>query len=183
MNISRRKLLIGGTAFAATSLITPRFGLASARLEKAVSLHNIHTGEFLKETYVSNGELIPEAMSLIKKFMRDHRNGQTHDMDPELIHLINRLQTDCKGVGLTTFDIVSGYRSPQTNEMLRRTSSKVAKKSKHMEGCAADIKLPKQLHELKKLATTYKKGGVGYYPKSGFVHVDIRDKPAYWGAA
>lgn len=183
MQISRRNLLVGSAAFAATNLIIPRFGIASCRLDKKISLHNIHTGEFLKENYIENGELIPEAMLLIKKFLRDHRNNQTHDIDPALINLINRLQQDCSVPGIATFDVVSGYRSPSTNAMLRRNNRGVARNSYHMQGCAIDVKLPKHLRELKKLATSYKLGGVGYYPKSGFVHVDIRAKPAYWGAA
>lgn len=182
IKISRRNLIVKGTALALTSLILPRFGLASARLDKKVSLHNIHTGEWFKGTYMENGIIIPEVMDQLKKFLRDHRNNLTHDIDPELIHLINRLQVDCRVPGLATFDIVSGYRSPATNAMLRRHSKKVAKNSYHMKGCAVDIKFPKHLRELKNLAVSYKKGGVGYYPKSGFVHVDIRDKPARWGA-
>lgn len=181
--ITRRKLLVGTSALAAYQILRPRFGVASSQLDKKISLHNIHTGEYLKETYVQNGVIIPEAMKLIEKFLRDHRNGKTHSIDPELVHLINQLQQDCSVPGLATFDVVSGYRSPETNNMLRRKSKGVARNSYHMKGCAIDIKLPKHLRELKKLATSYKKGGVGYYPKSGFVHVDIRDKPAYWGAA
>ncbi len=183
MQVSRRKLLIGGAAFAATNLIIPRFGVASCRLNKKISLHNIHTGEFLKENYVENGEIVPEAMELIKHFLRDHRNNQSHEIDPALINLINRLQQDCSVPGIATFDVVSGYRSPATNAMLRRKSRGVARNSYHMKGCAVDIKLPKHLRELKNLATSYKLGGVGFYPKSGFVHVDVREKPAYWGAA
>lgn len=182
-HMTRRQLLIGSSAFVASALIIPRFGCASSKLDKKVSLHNVHTGEYLKETFIQNGHVVPEAMKLIEKFLRDHRNGKTHTIDPELIKLVNRLQEDCSAPGLTTFDVVSGYRSPETNAMLRKRSRGVAKNSYHMRGCAVDIKLPKHLRELKNLAKSYKKGGVGYYPKSGFVHVDIRDRPAYWGAA
>lgn len=183
MKISRRNFLVSSTAFAATTLIIPKFGVAACRLDKKISLHNIHTGEFLKENYIENGELVPEVMAMIKNFLRDHHNNQTHDIDPALINLIHRLQVDCCVPGIATFDVVSGYRSPSTNEMLRHHSRGVARNSYHMKGCAVDIKLPKHLRELKKLATSYQLGGVGYYPKSGFVHVDIRRKPAYWGAA
>lgn len=183
MKISRRNLLVKGSALISTSLILPRFGLASACLDKKVALHNIHTGEWFKGVYMENGVIIPEAMEQLKMFLRDHRNNQTHDIDPELINLINRLQVDCRVPGLATFDVISGYRSLATNNMLRRQNSGVARNSYHMKGCAIDIKLPKHLKELKDLAVSYKLGGVGYYPKSGFVHVDIRDKPARWGAA
>ncbi|NCP61914.1 MAG: YcbK family protein [Alphaproteobacteria bacterium] len=183
IKISRRNFLIKGSAVVSTSLILPRFGLASAHLDKKVALHNIHTGEWFKETYVENGVIIPEAMERLKLFLRDHRNNQTHDIDPELINLINRLQKDCRVPGLATFDVISGYRSPSTNNMLRRQNAGVARNSYHMKGCAVDIKLPNHLKELRNLAISYKMGGVGYYPKSGFVHVDIRDKPAQWGAA
>ncbi len=180
---TRRSLLIGGSALAASNLMKPIYGAVSCKLDKKISLYNIHTGEFLKETYMHKDDFVPEVMKKIQHFMRDHRNGKTHIIEPELIQLINRLQLNCSVPGLTTFDVISGYRSPETNEMLRRRSSGVAKNSFHTKGCAIDIRLPKHLRELKNLATSYKKGGVGYYPKSGFVHVDIRSQPAYWGAA
>ncbi len=181
--LNRRQVLIGGATLAASNLIIPRFGIAGAKLDKTISLHNIHTGEYFKEDFIQNGEVVPEVMKLMNLFMRDHRNNKTCEIDSDLIKLLNRLQEDCSVPGIVTFDVVSGYRSPETNAMLRRQGRGVAKHSYHMKGCAVDIKLPKHLRELRNLARSYKLGGVGYYPKSGFVHVDTRGHPAYWGAA
>ena len=181
--ISRRNLIKVGGALVASTAPIPCFGSVSKNLDKKISLHNIHTGEYLKTTFVENGEVIPEVMKQIELFLRDHRNNKTHTIDPNLIHLINQLQLDCSRPGLTSFDVVSGYRSTETNNMLRQKSKGVAKNSYHTKGCAIDIKLPGHTKELRNLARSYQKGGVGYYPKSGFVHVDVRPKPAYWGPA
>lgn len=179
---TRRQFLLGAGALTAPLLI-PRFGFATEKLDQSLRLHNIHTGETFQENVVENGQMVPEALVLINKFMRDHRNGKTCNIDPNLIKMLGRLQKECTKPGLTCFDVVSGYRSPETNNMLRKRSKGVAKNSFHMKGCAVDIKLPGHLRELRNLAKSYQKGGVGYYPKSGFVHVDTRGYPAYWGAA
>ena len=181
--ISRRNFLVQSSAIIASSLIVPRFGLATLALDKKLILHNIHTGELFKQNIIENGVIVQDTMLELKKFLRDHRSNETHDIDPNLIMLLQRLQSECSGVGEKVFDVVSGYRSPKTNAMLRRRSKGVARNSYHMKGCAVDIKCSNHLREIRNLAKSYQQGGVGYYPRSKFVHVDIRDKPAYWGAA
>lgn len=178
------KTSVMGVMVAASPLILPRSLMAQNPLrDRKLSLYNIHTGEFLKENYMERGEIIPEVLEKIKLFLRDHRNNQTHDIDMRLIHLVNRLQQDCGLACQATFDVISGYRSPASNAKLRAQGGGVARNSKHLTGCAIDIKLPNRLKELRDLARSYQQGGVGYYPKSGFVHVDIRSKPTFWGAA
>jgi uncharacterized protein YcbK (DUF882 family) len=108
----------------------------------------------------------------INHILRDHRTGDVHDMDQGLLDLLYLLQTRVES--RQTFQIISGYRSPKTNAMLSGKSKGVAKRSYHMQGKAIDIRLNgcdlKQLH---KAALSLKAGGVGYYPSSDFIHVDV----------
>ncbi|GEO79962.1 hypothetical protein ROR02_00930 [Pararhodospirillum oryzae] len=104
--------------------------------------------------------------------LRDHRTGQVHRIDSSLLDLLyalgGRLETG------KPFQIICGYRSPETNSLLRQKSSGVARNSLHMEGMAVDIALQdRSLPQLRSAALSLQKGGVGYYPKSGFVHVDV----------
>jgi uncharacterized protein YcbK (DUF882 family) len=146
---------------------------------RTLSLFNIHTGEKAKIEYCVDGMCIPEALGEIRKFLRDYRNGQEHDINTGLLDLLVTL----KGKMDTTspFHVISGYRSPQTNEMLHDETSGVAKHSLHMEGMAIDIRLPgRDLAALHKTALSLKAGGVGYYPASDFVHVDV-GRVRHWG--
>jgi uncharacterized protein YcbK (DUF882 family) len=108
----------------------------------------------------------------INRILRDHRTGDVHTMDKSLLDLLYLLQT--KTGRKDKFHIISGYRSPATNSMLNARSAGVAKRSYHMQGKAVDIRLPG--YDLKKLhqaALTLKAGGVGCYPSSNFIHVDV----------
>ncbi len=177
--LSRRKFFTLGTAAGLSSLILPRYGLATAAAERAVKLYNMHTGEWFHGPYWIEGEYLDEAFVQIKHFMRDRRNDKVHDIAPELIDLLNTLQ---KKVGAAKpFELVCGFRSPETNTMLRKKKKGIARNSLHMTGHAVDIRLKDyKLRQLRDIAKAQKKGGVGYYPKSGFIHVDIRDRPTYW---
>src|SRR5690606_6788831 len=115
----------------------------------------------------------------INYFMRDRRNNKVHEIAPSLIDLLNKLQKKVSSV--KPFELVCGYRSPETNKMLRKKKRGIAKNSLHMEGLAVDIRMKDyKLRQLRDMAKAQKAGGVGYYPKSGFIHVDIRDRPVYW---
>ena len=184
--LSRRSILKGGLAFAATSLFIPPLGLAagnkaSLHLDKKLSLYNMHTGEWFKQNYIENGVVVPQSLQALELFLRDHRNNQTHPIDIELMHLVHALQQHCGSH--KPFDIISGYRSPASNALLRKQNKGVAKNSYHMKGQAIDIKSAKNLRALRDYARALKCGGVGYYPRSGFIHVDVRAQPAYWSAA
>ena len=123
-------------------------------------------------TYAENGAHIPEALDEISHFLRDFRTGDVHPVDPGLLDVLHHLRERAGGRG--TFEIISAYRSPRTNEMLRRTGGGgVAKRSLHMEGKAIDVRLTSvRTKRLREEALAMSAGGVGFYPDSDFVHVD-----------
>jgi uncharacterized protein YcbK (DUF882 family) len=138
---------------------------------RALSFAHTHTGERLNVEYFSGGSYLPDALSTVNHFLRDFRTGDVHDIDAALLDLLHDL------TGLTStskpFQVISGYRSPSTNDMLRRRSEGVAAGSLHMNGQAIDIRLADiPLIKLKNAALSVKRGGVGFYPASDFVHVD-----------
>jgi len=140
--------------------------------ERSLSLLNTHTGDRLKQiVYWEKGSYLPEALQDINYILRDHRTDEVHSIDPITLDLMAALTR--KFDANRPFEIISGYRSPQTNASLRKTSKGVAKNSYHMKGMAVDLRLPGvPLKALRKAALELRMGGVGYYPKSDFVHVD-----------
>ena len=121
--------------------------------------------------YWEKGIYLPEALQDINYVLRDHRTDEMHTIDPLTIDLMAALSR--KLDARRPFEIISGYRSPQTNATLRKASGKVAKNSYHMKGMAVDLRLPGiRLKTLRKAALQLRMGGVGYYPKSNFVHID-----------
>jgi len=146
--------------------------------EKSLSFYNTHTGEKLTTTFWAEGAYIPESLRDINHILRDHRSGMSAQMDIELFDLLYSIRSNLGS--REPFQVISGYRSPTSNATLRGHSSGVAKKSLHMEGKAIDINLPgANLAELRKVAMSLKQGGVGYYPASDFVHVDV-GRVRYW---
>lgn len=166
----RRRFLFG--AAAATALLAnPAMAGHVVRSERKLGLHNLHTGERVNTVYWAEGEFVEEGLVRINQVLRDHRTDEVTRMDPRLIDLLFNLHR--RSDGRRPFEIISGYRSPATNKMLRKKSSGVAKRSYHMKGQAIDLRLPgRELRHLRKAALALKGGGVGYYPKSGFIHVD-----------
>jgi len=147
--------------------------------ERVLSFNHLHTGEKLKLTYWADGEYLSESLAEINNLLRDFRTGERYKMDPELIDLLHRLQVATGNH--RAFEIISGYRSPKTNAMLRSSSSGVAKKSFHMLGQAIDVRLPgTDLKHLHKAAIEAKSGGVGLYTGSNFVHLDT-GRVRNWG--
>lgn len=174
--LNRRRLLQIAAGGAVAGLILP--GEAMAATHRGLSFHNLHTGERLKTVYWEQGHYVSGALDEINTILRDFRTGDVTEMDTGLIDLLYTLRrtmaTDAP------FEIISGYRSPKTNAMLARASSGVAKRSLHMRGMAADIRLPgRELSALRRAARRLKAGGVGYYPKSNFIHVDV-GRVRYW---
>lgn len=169
--VSRRGLLQFGGALALT--LTPLARAEAAKLfEREISFHNLHTGESLTRTYWAAGAYVPEAMTEIDSILRDWRTGDVHPMEPGLLDFLHDLR---HAMGSDKpFNVISGYRSPKTNAKLASASSGVAKKSLHMRGMAIDVALPgRELADLRQTAIKLQRGGVGFYPKSGFIHVDI----------
>ena len=177
--ISRRNFLKISTAAVASMAVAPSvFASKSAAHERVLQFHNLHTGEHLKATFWAQDDYVAEELEAINRLLRDHRTGDIAEMDHRLLDQLYALQDKVGGQG--KFEIISGYRSPKTNAMLQGSSSGVAKKSLHMQGRAADIRLPGvELKHLRLAALDLKDGGVGYYPKSNFIHVDT-GRPRFW---
>lgn len=144
--------------------------VASAEVWSIAFVHT-HTGESIAVDFKKDGAYVPEAVERLERFLRDHRNGQMHDIDPKLFDILFTIQ---QRVGVETpFHLVSCYRSPATNEMLRRRSRGVAKNSMHTRGRAIDVRLPGvDTAVLRDIALELEEGGVGYYEESDFIHVD-----------
>jgi uncharacterized protein YcbK (DUF882 family) len=170
---SRRAFLKIGTGFLATCLL-PSAGwsaLAPDDTRRSLSFYNTHTGERLSVCYFKDGAYRPDAMARINHILRDHRTGDIKAIDPSLLDLLVGVhrQLGCS----TPFHIISGYRSPKTNAQLRKQTTGVAKYSYHILGRAIDIRLPGcDTRQLRMVCLDLKKGGVGYYPRSDFVHLD-----------
>ncbi len=177
---SRRRFL-GMTACAGMAL-NSSFSLAnSAKSQGSRSLHlrNLHTNEAVNCTYWVDGSYQLEALLELDHCLRDHRSGDTIAMDPLLLDQLHTLQNSLDHGG--EIHIISGYRSPASNAKLAQQSNGVAKKSLHMQGRAIDLRLPKRdLHKVRKAALSMGKGGVGYYPKSNFLHLDT-GRFRHWG--
>ena len=144
---------------------------AAAAGTRALRFDHTHTGERLSVEYFSGGSYLPDALTTVNHFLRDFRTGDVHDIDPGLLDLLYGLR-ETTGTN-RPFQVISGYRSPATNEMLRHHSEGVAAGSLHMKGQAIDIRLGDvPLRALRQAALDARRGGVGYYPSSDFVHVD-----------
>jgi uncharacterized protein YcbK (DUF882 family) len=172
MQLARRAFLRTSGAALLTLAAPNLVSAATAPKLRRLKLHNIHTGEKLAADYCVNGTYEPQAMSAINKILRDFRTGDVHAIDPKLIDLLSDMNMQMESDA--AFEVISGYRSPKTNGMLHNKSSGVASRSLHMDGIAIDVRLPgSQLAKLHQCALKQAKGGVGYYPTSNFVHVDV----------
>jgi uncharacterized protein YcbK (DUF882 family) len=141
---------------------------------RTLSLHHIHTEEDITITYKRNGRYDEEALKRLDRFLRDWRKEEDTHIDPHLFDVIWEVSREVGGD--KTIHVVCGYRSPETNAMLRRRSSGVAQFSQHTQGKAMDFFIPgAPLEELREAGLRLQRGGVGYYPSSGspFVHLDV----------
>ena len=186
--LSRRNFLGLGAAAAATALVPAKAFAAGTALktgalapERALSFFHTHTGERLSTAYCAGGEYVPGALQNVNKLLRDFRANQVKPIDPELLDLLFELNGTLETA--QPFHVISGYRSPQTNTMLKErggSHSGVATQSLHMVGKAIDIRVPGvKLEHLRDAAKSLKGGGVGFYPGSNFVHVDT-GRVRYW---
>ena len=170
--LSRRDFLTSAAGVAISLAAPGALALAVPARDRELSFYNTHTGEKLSATFWSGGKYLDDGAKEISWLLRDHRAGIAHPMDTELLELLYQLQTKVEHPG--EFQVISGYRSPATNEMLNRKSSKVAKRSYHMLGKAIDVRMPGfDTRQLRKAAISLKGGGVGYYASSDFIHLDI----------
>ncbi|MBW2146394.1 MAG: DUF882 domain-containing protein [Deltaproteobacteria bacterium] len=161
---------------------SPGTGFAAFRTflspERSLSFYNTHTGDRLKVVYWIRGQYSTEALEEINHILRDHRTGEIKPIDTSLIDLLCAIHLKLEA--RAPFYIISGYRSPATNAFLCKRNNGVARKSLHMKGKAADIRLPGcDLSLLRRVAMGLRAGGVGYYRRSNFVHVDV-GRLRYW---
>lgn len=173
-SVTRRGLL---GAFAATAIVAaPTYANAFGFLRGAgdvrrIKMHSGRTGERLDTIYWIEGDYIPEALAEVNRFMRDWRTDGVIDIDRRTVDILaasHRL-LDAE----TPYLLLSGYRSPQTNTMLRSKSRGVARNSLHMKGQAADIRLEnRNVSQISRAAISCSAGGVGKYSSSNFVHMD-----------
>ena len=167
--LDRRRVLAAGLG-----LVAPAMGAtaASAAAPRSLSVLNLHTGERLAATYFEAGRYLPDALAALDRVLRDHRTSEVHPMAPGLFDIVSGLAGQFgrpDGV-----QVISGYRSPASNAALRARSGGVATHSLHMEGKAMDIRISGvPLANLRDAALALGAGGVGYYPDSDFVHVDV----------
>jgi uncharacterized protein YcbK (DUF882 family) len=179
--ISRRRFIKLG-AFAALAVIfpCPCFAARGARQSKkrSLSFYNLHTEESLETVYWDSGRYLSEALAEINYILRDYRTGEIKPIDTHLLDLLCVM-----GIQLGAerpFHIISGYRSPETNAFLRRCGRGTARNSLHMDGKAIDVRLPGySLTVIQRMAMKLRSGGVGYYPDSNFVHIDV-GRVRYW---
>jgi uncharacterized protein YcbK (DUF882 family) len=171
MHSSDRRRFLVSTGIVLAGLTAPRFALATVSSPRVLSFRHLHTGETLHVDYDGIQGPSPDVLSQLHHLMRDFRTDEVHPIDPKLLDILSAIQA--KTETSKPFEIISAYRSPKTNAMLRSKSNGVAKRSLHMQGRAIDIRLPGiDTKHLRALAVDLKVGGVGYYGKSNFVHLD-----------
>jgi uncharacterized protein YcbK (DUF882 family) len=174
MTWSRRRILAAGGALAGVSAAGLLAGTARSRetaAPKRIALLNLHTDERLDIEYSRDGVHVPAALSAIEVLLRDFRTGERHPIDPGLMDYLVQV-ADSAGVD-PVFSVISGYRSPETNARLHERSAGVARHSLHIEGRAIDVRMSGiNCADLAAHALELKRGGVGYYRASDFVHLD-----------
>jgi len=190
MSVTRRRLLRAGGALAVAAALpgraaagaaavvamgpaatAPGVTVDTASMAKRLALNNLHTSERLDVVFSRGTDYVPDSLAAIQGLLRDFRNGEQHAIDPTLLDylfdLAQRIGAD------PVFSVISGYRSPQTNEQLRARSDGVSRHSLHMEGRAIDVRLAGvDCADLAARAREMTRGGVGYYRMSNFVHLD-----------
>lgn len=138
---------------------------------RTLRFYHTHTNETLKVTYYQRGDYVPESLEELRIFLSDWRNGHQHPIDPGVMDILWEIQQVAGNDN--AFEVISAYRSPETNAWLRQNSNGVARKSQHLLGKAIDVRLRgTETEKLRDIALELKLGGVGYYEKSDFVHVD-----------
>lgn len=156
-----------------TVLLLMSLGLANTSLDdqRGLSFYHTHTGKALSVVYYRDGAYVPDALRSVNDFLKDFRNGEQHTIDPALLDVLHEIKV--KTNSRAPFEVISAFRSPKTNSMLRSRSTGVAQNSMHLKGQAIDVRLRDvSLSKLRDIALHLQRGGVGFYPASEFVHVD-----------
>jgi uncharacterized protein YcbK (DUF882 family) len=169
--ISRRRMLIASGLAGSAALLSRSLLGAPSRLAKQIALTNLHTGEKLTIEYFREDAYVPDALSRLEVLLRDLRSGDAHPIDPKLLDYLVDVSAQ---IGVPPdFSVISAYRSPETNERLRERSGGVSQQSLHMLGRAIDVRMNGvDCKDLAAHAEQLKRGGVGFYRGSNFVHLD-----------
>ena len=174
-SLDRRRLLTLGAGAALAAAAAPAASFAAnltGPTVRRVAFHNLHTGDKFDDAYFENGAYVPGALAAAMRVLRDWRNGEEHVMDPRLFDALHGIHQKLETS--QPFQIISGYRSPRSNAVLHARSSGVASNSQHSYGRASDVRIQGvDLRNLHKAALSQAAGGVGFYPTSNFVHVDV----------
>jgi uncharacterized protein YcbK (DUF882 family) len=155
-----------------SAVAAPALARRPTERPRALSLHHMHTDERVSLVYRVGDHYKRSALQQLNWFLRDFRTGDKVAIDPQLFDMLYDVKASL-GDTEARYEILSAYRSPQTNAMLRRTGHRVARNSLHLSGQALDIRFPDlATREIRDAALALGRGGVGYYPGSDFVHID-----------
>jgi len=156
--------------WAALSLALPFAPAAWAAAPRSISLYHTHTSERFEGVYFEGGEYLPDAVAELSHLLRDFRTGDVREFDARLFDTLHAVNLAC---GEGTYEVVSAFRSERTNQMLRMQSKRVARDSLHVSGRAIDVRMSgRETRRLRDAALALQQGGVGYYARSNFVHLD-----------
>jgi len=172
-NLSRRSFLLKSTqlVLGLGVVSVPTISCAKALEKRSLSFFHTRTQKELTLTYASGNAYDRKALTQVNQFLRDYQTGQVHVIDPKLLDILWAIQGEMGSKGV--YEVISGYRSPRTNKGLRRSSGGVASHSLHMKGQAVDIQFSgANIDQIHQCAMAMQSGGVGYYPKAGFIHLD-----------
>jgi uncharacterized protein YcbK (DUF882 family) len=157
----RTLLMLALIGFAATATVTPPSDVRAADARQ-LSFYHTHTGQSLDVVYYENGEYVGSALDEINRFLKDFRTGDVAEMDPKLLDILHDVRNELGSE--ETYEVISAYRSPKTNDMLRSKSGGVARNSQHLLGNAIDVRLRGvPTEDLRDTALEMRRGGVGYY--------------------
>ena len=178
---SRRLFLRHAARLAVAGAVLPlaRPALASLPDARSLEFDHTHTGERISVVFAVGSHYVPDALNIVNRFLRDHYSGEIGKIDPQLLDLLFRTRQELDSD--QPFHVISGYRCATTNTKLRNgRGGGVARNSLHMQGKAIDIRIPGvPLSDLRDAATSLSLGGVGFYPRDKFVHLDT-GKVRYW---
>ncbi|MDL1466216.1 YcbK family protein [Yersinia pestis] len=170
-NNRRKWLTLGGVALGMSLLPGPVFATLSTPRPRILTLNNLNTGESIKAEFFDGRNYNKDELSRLNHISRDYRANKVKKIDPRLFDQLYRLQVLLETT--KPVQLISGYRSLGTNNELREHSRGVAKQSYHTKGQAMDFHIEGiQLSYIRKAALKMRAGGVGYYPRSNFVHID-----------
>jgi uncharacterized protein YcbK (DUF882 family) len=155
------------------SAVQGRAESVPAEEARQLRLYHTHTRERIDLVYRRAAAYVPEALAQLDHFLRDHRTGDVDHYDPRVFDLLSDLIAAAGRPG-AEIQVICGYRTPWSNEFLRTHTFGVARNSLHMQAEAIDIRLPGvSIASLRNTALALGRGGVGYYPRSNFIHVDV----------